>query len=331
MKTIHTKFDYNLLRILVALAETGNVSDTAEMLGLSQSGLSTALSRLRRTIGDPLFVRTHKGMVPTPRCLRMLESAQAAMTLIHEGVLEQAAFDPLTSKESFRLAMTDVAEIVFLPRLLQHLKRVAPGTSIQVANYPPQTVQQALIDGDVDLVLGYFPELKGTGFFKQRFYTHTYACITRRNHPVIKGKINLSDYLSQGHAMVTAPARSLVSLERHLQQQGIHRRVVLSTPHYLSLPAIIESTDLIATVPLAACVRFARQGTLQLFRTPFEPPNFPVQQHWHRRTHHEIKNKWLRTQLAQLFDESQDEWRQIEAELYGRNYRKDRIGNKNGS
>jgi DNA-binding transcriptional LysR family regulator len=321
VKTIWPQFDYNLLRIPLALAETGNVSDAAELLGLSQSGLSTALARLRRTLHDPVFVRTHQGMVPTPRCERLLKSARAAMDLIHEGVLEQPAFDPATSTEVFSLAMTDVAEIVFLPRLLQHLNAVAPGTTVKVANHPPQTVQQALIDGEVDLVLGYFPELKGTGFFKQRFYTHTYACIARRNHPIIKGKLNLKDYLSQGHAMVTAPARSLVSLERHLQQQGIHRRVVLSTPHYLSLPAIIESTDLIATVPLAACARFARQGTLQLLRTPFDPPSFSVQQHWHRRTHHELKNKWLREQLVRLFDESQDEWKQIESALYGPRYR----------
>lgn len=321
MKTIWPDFDYNLLRIPLALAETGNVSDAAELLSLSQSGFSTALARLRRTINDPIFVRTHQGMVPTPRCQRLLESAKTAMDLIHEGVLEQPAFDPATSTEVFSLAMTDVAEIVFLPRLLKHLSAVAPGTTVKVANHPPQTVQQALIDGEVDLVLGYFPELKGAGFFKQRFYTHTYACIARLHHPVIKGKLNLKDYLAHGHAMVTAPARSLVSLERHLQQQGIHRRVVLSTPHYLSLPAIIESTDLIATVPLAACARFARQGALQLLRTPFVPPSFSVQQHWHRRTHQELKNKWLRAQMVQLFDETQDEWKQIESALYGRTYR----------
>lgn len=138
MKTIWPDFDYNLLRIPLALAETGNVSDAAELLSLSQSGFSTALARLRRTINDPIFVRTHQGMVPTPRCQRLLESAKTAMDLIHEGVLEQPAFDPATSTEVFSLAMTDVAEIVFLPRLLKHLSAVAPGTTVKVANHPPK-------------------------------------------------------------------------------------------------------------------------------------------------------------------------------------------------
>ncbi|MEO8022708.1 LysR family transcriptional regulator [Polaromonas sp.] len=321
METITPEFDYNLLRILIALDQTRNVSSAAELLGLSQSGCSTALARLRQKLNDPIFVRTPGGMVPTPRCERMLHTARSVVTLIKEGILEQPAFDPSTSTATFHLAMTDVAEIVFLPRLLRHLQDIAPSIKVTVGNYSTDTLKTALVSGEIDLVAGYFPELSGNGVFKQRFYTHTYACIVRKNHPVIKGKLTIKEYLSQGHAMVTAPARSIIFLEKQMEKKGIYRNIVLRTPHYLSLPAIIETTDLIATVPLAACASFALRGQLQLLRTPFTPPSFPVQQHWHRKVHNDPRHKWLRAQMALLFNESEDEWRAIESELYGKNYR----------
>ena len=326
MKTISEEFDFNLLKILIALDKARNVSAAAEVLGMSQSGFSTALARLRKRLGDPVFVRTPRGMAPTPRCQKMLEASHHVASLIYQGVLEQPTFNPNTSSAEFRLAMTDVAEIVFLPRLMSHLQKVAPKVRIAVTNYNSQDLKGALMEGEVDLVAGYFPELKGAGFFKQQFYTHTYACILRRDHPTIHGSLTMKEYLALGHAMVTTPARSIVHLESQMARQGIDRQIVLKTPHFLSLPSIIESTDLVATVPLAACTKFARSGTLQLLRTPFTPPSFPVQQHWHRRQHQDPKHKWLRNLMAQLFDESQDEWAEIEAALYGKTYRPNQNG-----
>ncbi|MDO8772147.1 MAG: hypothetical protein Q7K57_26275 [Burkholderiaceae bacterium] len=119
----------------------------------------------------------------------------------------------------------------------------------------------------------------------------------------------------------TAPARSSIFLEKFLEKNGFNRRIVLKTPHHLSLPSIVETTDLIGTVALAACARFAQMGTVQLLKTPFVPPSFPVQQHWHRRMHQDARHRWLRAQMVQLFNESQDEWHEIEIALYGKNYR----------
>lgn len=319
-------FDLNLLRVLVALERTRHVTRAAEALGMSQSGFSTALARLRRHSGDALFVRHAGRMTPTPRAERMVAAAQAVLAQVAEGILEAPDFRPLDSRTEFRLSMADVAEVVILPRLLRHLQQVAPGITVRSASHPSDALRAGLADGSIDLALGFFPDLDGDAFLRQRFYTHTFAAMARRGHPLsvkaLAGRpLTMAEYVAAGHAGVSSPARSTGLLEAFLERRGVKRRVVLRTPHHLGLPGILEQTDLLATLPLAAGARLAQLGALQLLRLPFEPPSFAVQQHWHRRAQDDPRHRWLRQQMSQLFTEASDEWREIEAALYGPDYR----------
>ena len=322
METIDTAFDLNLLRVLVALAAARNVTQAAHALDMSQSGFSTALARLRRRFDDRLFVRTAEGMVPTPRAARMIATAQEVLARVADGVLQQPGFDPATARTEFRLAMADVAEIVFLPRLLKHLQKVAPHASVSCVSLSPALLKQAMAAGEVDLALGYFPDLDSQASFQQSLYSHTYACMVRRGHRLVGKGLTEKSYAEHGHAVVASPARSNELFDRFLEKRAIKRRVVLQTPHHLSLPAIIESTDLLATVPLATGARFVQLGTVELIRLPFEPPSFSVQQHWHPLVHKDPRSRWLRLQIADLFSADFDEWRGVEAALYGASFRK---------
>ena len=320
-------FDLNLLRVLVALERSRSVSRAAEAMGMSQSGFSTALARLRVQLGDALFVRTADGMTPTPHAERMVRTAQAVLAQVSEGVLGQPEFKPAESRTEFRLAMADVAEVVILPRLLQHMQKLAPQVHFSTANHGSEALRAGLADGSIDLALGYFPDLDGEGFFQQRFYTHTYACMVRAGHPLAQAAargqaMTTQDFLAYGHAAVSSPARSNGLLEQTLERLGLKRRVLLRTPHHLGLPAIVEATDLLATLPLATGMRFAQFSTVRLLRLPFEPPSFGVQQHWHRRVQQDSRHRWLRETMAELLNEATDEWRDIEAALYGADYRR---------
>lgn len=322
MKTIETGFDLNLLRVLVALESNRSVTRAADALGMSQSGFSTALARLRQQFGDALFIRTATGMEPTPRARRMVQTAQHVLDQVRGGILEQPVFDPATARTEFKLAMADVAEIVFMPRLLRHFEEHAPLVRVSCGSVAPEVLPTAMESGAVDLALGYFPDLASQAFFQQRLYTHTYACMMRRNHPLLGAALTEAAYAAAGHAVVSSPARSNALFEQFLQRRGIERRIVMSTPHHLSLPAIVEQTDLLATVPLATGARFAKLGTVELVRLPFKPPSFSVQQHWHRLYHHDPRSLWLRGRIAALFNDATDEWAEIEAELYGREMRR---------
>jgi len=311
------KFDLNLLRLIVALARTSNVSRAAEATGMSQSGFSTALARLRKHFDDPLFVRTSRGMEPTARALLVCAAAEDVLQRVQNNVFVQPPFDPGTSRAEFQLVMADVAEIVFLPRLLAHLGKVAPGVSVRTDMLPRDTLREAFDSGQVDLALGYFPDLTGAGFYQQTLYRHTYACILRHGHPALRRGITLPVYASLSHAVVSAPARSDDLFDDCLGRHGLKRRVGLRTPHHLRLPMIVESPDLVATVPIATAERFARQGQVTIAPLPFTPPVFDVQQNWHARSHDEPRMRWFRSELASLFNERTDPWKAMTQELYG--------------
>lgn len=317
MKTTNSEFDLNALRLIVALDETRSVTRAAELLDMSQSGVSTALARLRQRFANPLFVRTANGMEATPRALRMALNARDILSRVKSGVLEQELFDPLVETAHFSLSMADLADIVFLPRLLSTLRSTAPHITVRSASHRKEDLHIEMEAGRVDLALGYFPEFDSDAFYQQRLYDHTYVGMLRPGHPALAAPMTSSVFVSLGHAVVMSPARANDLLERFLEHQRIKRSVVIRTPHHLSLPSIVAETDLISVVPLATGAYFAELGVVELVALPFKPPVFGVSQHWHRRNHHDLRHTWLRQQVASLFNPATDRWLALEQELYG--------------
>lgn len=268
MKTINKNFDLNSLRVLVALEETRNVSRAADLLDMSQSGFSTALARLRKRLNNDLFVRISGGMEPTARAMAMVESARQVLSQVESTILEKPVFSPLTAQSEFHLALTDIAEIVFIPRLLHHLEKEAPGVRLECSSLGQGQLKDMLETGKLDLALGYFPDLEANGFYQKRLYQHTFACMVRKKHPVLSGKFDRDTYRALGHAVVASPARSNELLERLLERHKIKRRIVVRTPHYLTLPSIISESDLVASVPLAIAEYFARLGVVEVLPLP---------------------------------------------------------------
>ena len=119
--------DLNLLAVFDAIAAEGNLSRAARRLGMSQPAMSNALARLRETLDDPLFVRTGRGMEPTPRARLMTEPIRQALDLMQNSLRTDSAFDFASSKRSFTVAVEDYGEAVVMPRFMEWLNRVAPG------------------------------------------------------------------------------------------------------------------------------------------------------------------------------------------------------------
>jgi DNA-binding transcriptional LysR family regulator len=293
----------------VAIEETRNVSRAAERLGVSQPRVSTALGRLREYFNDPLFVRTSRGMEPTPRALALVPSARDALSRIERGLLDTQHFDPATTADTFSIALSDVGEIVFLPRLLQAFAIAAPRANLRSVSLSHGDVERGLESGDVDLAVGYFPDLGGNNFFQQRLFSHRFICLMRRDHPFSRAPLTLDQFLECGHAVVRAEGRSQEILENYLDKQRIRRRAVLETPHFMSLPFILSRTDLIATVPHAIGFAYvAEHASITLAEPPLPLPRFDLRQHWHRKFHNDPRTTWLRGVVASLFNDALDEW-----------------------
>src|SRR6266480_253399 len=304
------KVDLNLLPIALALYDELNVSRAAQALGMSQPAVSMALRKMRTTFNDPLFVRAPRGITPTPRAHALIAIARPLVSQLQQGLLAEEQFNPGVSTHPFTFALSDVGEMVFLPKLLERLRSQAPRAGIRSVSMPPHQIAEGLEKGDIDLTIGYFPDLARQSFFQQRLFTHHFACLIRAGHPLRAKRLTTEAFLSMEHAVVRAEGRSQEIFERFLERKKISRKIVLLTPHFLSLPMIIARSDLVTTVPHALALYFSRLSPdLVIARPPFDIAGFDLKQHWHRKYHNDSRNQWLRKQVAQLFNDESDEWK----------------------
>jgi DNA-binding transcriptional LysR family regulator len=294
-------FDMNLLPVALAVFEEKSVSGAARRLGMSQPAVSVALNKLRAALGDPLFVRTTQGMQPTPRALDLSAPTRDILQRLDTDVLARRDFDPATTRRRFTLALSDIGEMTFLPKLLDRLQREAPDASISSVSMPPEELARALESGDVDLAVGYFPDLHHRNLFQQRLFSHDFICLLRQGHPYRARRLTLDAFLDMGHAVIKAEGRSQEVFEQFLARQKIARRVVLSTPHFMSIPFLIAASDLVVTVPRAVGESFAKLADIPQRDPPLEFPPFVLKHHRARKYHQDGGGAWLRALLVDLF------------------------------
>ncbi|RJF96573.1 LysR family transcriptional regulator [Noviherbaspirillum cavernae] len=295
------EIDLNLLRVFDALMRTRNVTLAGEIVGLSQPAVSFGLNKLRTLTADPLFVRTSRGMEPTPRASRMADPVRHVLEVVQRDIFLQDEFDARTSQRTFTLSLSDVGEMVFLPKLLRRLRTDAPGITLKSVSMPPARLEEAMAAGDVDLALGYFPDITKANFYQQHLFTHTFACLVRRDHPTIKTKLTMKQFLDVYHVVIRAEGRSQEIIERYLEEQKIVRKVGLSIPHFMSIPHLLPESDMLVTVPYSCAQSFARLGELRMLELPMKAPTFDLKQHWHARYHRDAANQWLRGIIYDCF------------------------------
>ncbi len=292
------KFDYNLLVIFEAVLKEGSVSAAADAIGLTQPAVSSSLARLRAIVGDPLFIRTNRGMQPTPRALALSTPVIKALKEIRESLLQPDTFDPATSQRTFSILMQDVGELVFLPPLLAHIGKHAPGIKISVPQTATKDHAEALITGAVDLAAGYLPHLK-VPFQQAPLFTARFACLVRKGHPVIKDRITMRQFVSTPHAVVSRQG-SLI-LDRLLSQRSIAINAAVKVEHFSAVPAIVSQTDMIAIMPSELAANYARTGGYRSLALPFPSPSIEIRQYWHQRNHQDPGVSWLRETMETLF------------------------------
>ena len=298
------ELDLNLLYVLVALDERRSVSGAARKLHRSQPGVSVALGRLRDFFGDPLFVRSGNGMQPTPRATTLIESARAVLARIGSDIVAEPQFDPSRSSRAVTLVLSDVGEVVLLPTLIKRLRELMPDAMVRSVTLPPTEVALQLESGEVDLAIGYFPDLKKYSFYQQALYTDTFASLIRSDHRMQADKLSIREYLQLEHAVVRAESRTEEVIESYLARRKIRRQVVLSTPHFASAPIIVAQSDLIVTIPEPLARYFSSVAAgVRGVQLPFDPPRIAIKQFWHRRFHHDARSRWLRALVCELFQE----------------------------
>ncbi|ESJ26717.1 LysR family transcriptional regulator [Cupriavidus sp. HPC(L)] len=294
--------DLNLLVVLEHLLRLRTVSGTARELGLTQPAVSNALARLRRIFDDQLFVRSAKGMLPTPVAEDLAEPVAYALDALQSALNRKVAFDPLRSDRRFQLAMTDIGEVHFIPRLMSALRERAPGVSIATVRNTAINLAEAMSLGQVDLALGHLPELPSE-FYQRRLFRQRYVCMFRAGHALDKRTVRLQDFERADHVVVTAAGTGHARVDEILAKLGVRRNIRLRVPHFVALADIVATTDLVATVTEKFAERSAAYFGLKSISHPVDLPDIQINLFWHGRYHRDPGNQWLRDLIFELFAE----------------------------
>ncbi len=297
------KIDLHLLRCLDVLIAEGSVTRAAERMDMSQPGMSNALARLREVFGDPLLVRTPKGMEPTERALSVRGSVREALDRIEGALAGDADFDPATASLNVTIATTDYASFVLMPPLMARLATEAPGLTITIRPPDLGTIREWLQEGSGELVIGFLPEAAET-LKTSTLYRDRLVVVARQGHPSIDGALSLDTFAAARHVIFGSAFSGLSTLESHLddllEAQGIVRQAGMRIPSALLSPHLVAASDMIAILP-ERFVNSLRGGpTLQAFDLPFEAPELPIAMIWHERTQQNGAMAWLREKLREV-------------------------------
>jgi len=290
----------NQLRLVDALARNSNLGEAAEEIGLTQSAASHALSRLREELQDPIFVRTSEGMRPTPYGKRLSASVRDALQSLRAGLDRHPEFQPGTSSRTFNVIMSDVSQMLYLPRLLPRLYAEAPGVTLRVRALPAKAPHLILESGEVDLAAGAFSRLIA-GCRQKRLYREQYVCVVRRDHPRFEKGMTAEAFCSVPHAIVDPRGYVHERLDRWLAQQKVPRTAKLHVPYFLSLPLVIARSDLLVVMASRVAHTYAEMLPLKIMPPPVKLPAYEPRLFWHERFHRDPANRWLRGLYIELF------------------------------
>ncbi|MFJ3525344.1 LysR family transcriptional regulator [Pseudomonas sp. NPDC090203] len=293
-----SSFDLNMIPMFLALHETGSVTATADRLNVTQPSISYALGKMRKQFDDPLFIRNRNGMQPTRVANSLYTSFKEAAQSVDLAIAQARKFDPASSTRNFRLALSDMGEVDFLPRVLEHLNRTAPHIELEVISLNIEMATQWLNEGYVDAVIC-SRVLADAGINYHPVMLEHYVCLLAADHPKIGNSLSMEQFSTEPHVLVNSTSGHQLA-EQVLKTLDIKRRVRLRLPHFSVLPSILPGTRLLTVLPSHIAASFCRHpaiGSLKVLELPFKVPSFYVNLHWHVRSNQSSAAKWFCAEL----------------------------------
>lgn len=298
--------DLSLLRAFLAVYETGSVTGAAARLSVTQPSVSYALGRLRKELGDPLFVRTRAAMVATERSKELYRVFRRSVADI-DAVSSDQAFDPRTSEIQFRLCLSDLGEFSFLPSILSRLGRDAPHVELDVVPMDIGKVQGWLRHGEVDAAVA---SIAIPGLRRRTIISRDrYVCVLPASRvscgsaaptgsETSRPRLSVEEFESLRHVVIDETAGHQ-QVDATLEAAGLRRRPAVRLSHFSVLPNLMTDSDIAAVMPLVAAGAFERQWPVAIRELPIEGPTFDVNLYWNEATSGSAAARWFLGLLAE--------------------------------
>ena len=309
--------DMNLLKVFEAVYEERNLLLAGKRLNLTQSAVSHALRRLRELVGDELFMRTGKGMVPTGRATAMAPMLRDSLRRI-EDALGVAPFSPEQSERRFVIAANDHVTAVIIAPLARELQQLAPRVDLVIRPSTRLDLAEQIDLGRIDLALGIFSQVPPR-LNSRTLLTQGEAILMRKGHPASRRKLTLDDLIKyplvtlsvggqeegavDGFIMERGLARQSEMFDRNALEEALRGaptppRLRMTVPHSLAIPTLLRDTQMLSIVPASLAVALTGGGELIRRQPPYAAGSSVMRAVWHGRDEHEPGHQWLRERVA---------------------------------
>jgi len=285
------KADLGLIKVFLAIYESGSVSGAAEKIHLTQPSVSYSLARLRKLLNDPLFTRTREGMQPTFNADQYYVTFRDSMLTIEQSIAAAQEFAPALSDRKFRIALSDLGEFYLLPIIMKKLQILAPNCSVEIITIEVDQIESWLLRGRVDVAVGNLEFLKNKVESQKLFYEN-YSCLLSSSHPRIKKSISPQQFLTEKHISISNSTGHFI-IDDYLRKMDKSIDISLKIPHFSALPGIIPTCEMIGCLPTKVANKFAESRDLVSIPLPFEISHFEVGLYWNKSIDKPSAQKWL--------------------------------------
>lgn len=304
MSQANDHLDLNLLRVFFAIWDLRSLTAAGDRLGLTQPAISHALRRLRERFGDPLFVRVANRMLPTDAAVRLHEPLDQAFELLNRTLQSGIVFDPRATERTFRVAMSDIAEVYLLPRLITELSRISPFVRVHIVPLLPDSLVSSMRSGEIDLAVGAVSaadkELNSIDILSDR-----YICLVRANHPIAKSRLTRANF-SKLRFVFARTTSSIYQLAEQWLADEAARPQIAVRGHFTTAPEIVRNSDLAAIFPRLLALDLHRARDFRLLELPFDLPPMEIKVHSHARFANDTGIKWMAQTSAAILGKTAD-------------------------
>ena len=293
--------DLNLFIAFDVIYTEKNLTKAGQVLGITQPAVSNALSRLRELFGDDLFIRTSKGMIPTPVANQIIKDVRSALSLIQNTISETEKFDPSIAEMTFKISIGDSSEYRLLPLLIKELAEIAPKIKVETYLTPRKDAPRELASGTIDFSID--PPVHSDPHLRhEKIYEEDYVMIVRKDHPILNLKeITIEDYLKLSHIHISNRKTGLGHVDMALYRLGLSRDISLRAQHFLVAPYIVEQSDLAITTTKG----FAVDRDLAWRELPFEIESLILHLYWHEAKDSDTSTKWMKDLMLKTYGKLQ--------------------------
>ncbi|MFK7827176.1 MAG: LysR family transcriptional regulator [Oligoflexales bacterium] len=291
--------DLNLLVIFQAIYEIGHLGKVSKKLSLTQSAISHSLARLRDFYGDPLFVRTKSGMIPTEFTKKIAPEVKEALTAVSRTILhKRTPFDPSCEVREFVLAMGEFSNYFLLTDFYRFLAEQAPNISLKLAKGFGLDNIAGMRAGSIHLALEWLPfELSD---FKMRpFLKESFSIIFRKNHPLASKGFDGSWFKDFPLICVNPREHKSAIIQKLINVFEVKAEKILNVQSMLSIPQIVAESNHIGIVTKSIATKAVKYFPIVKIEMPKAHPSASINMVWHHSMDNDEGHKWLRQIISE--------------------------------